>query len=78
LLRAVKLEAVVSIGYSLLKTTTHMLGVPPKSSGEATQSLCHVAVNEMLGAGALFSADRPSDVGATSARRPRSGDRSGQ
>jgi hypothetical protein len=36
LLRAVKLEAVVSIGFSLLETTTHMLGVPPKSSSGAT------------------------------------------
>jgi hypothetical protein len=39
-----------------------MLGVPPKSSGEATQSLCHVAVNEMLGAGALFSTVRLTSV----------------
>ena len=31
-----KLEAVVSIGFSLLETTTHMLGVPPKSSSGAT------------------------------------------
>jgi len=31
----------------------------------------------MSGAGALFSAARPFDVGAASARRPRSGDRSG-
>jgi hypothetical protein len=29
-----------------METTTHMLGVPPKSSGGANQSLCHVAVNE--------------------------------
>ena len=28
--------AVVSIGFSYWRTTTHMLGVPPKSSGGAT------------------------------------------
>jgi hypothetical protein len=64
-LRAVKLEAVVSIGFSLLETTTHMLGVPPKSSGGATQSLCHVAVNEMRDAG-------PFKTGVAEAYRARS------
>ena len=28
--------AVVSVGFSYWRTTTHMLGVPPKSSGGAT------------------------------------------
>src|SRR6201994_4365413 len=35
-------------------------------------------LTKMPGAAAFFSTVRPSDVGAASARRPRSGDRSGQ
>src|ERR1700730_18854220 len=50
LLRAVKLEAVVSIGFSYGDDDTH-----PRRATEvqwwSDQSLCHVAVNEMRGAG---------------------------
>jgi hypothetical protein len=58
LLRAVKLEGVVSIGFSLLETTTHMLGVPPKSSGGATNRCVMSRLTKMPGAAALFSTVR--------------------
>jgi hypothetical protein len=73
----VKLEAVVSIGFSYGDDDTHARRAT-EVQWWSDQSLCHVAVNEMPGAGALFSEVRPSDVGAASARRPRSGDPSGQ
>src|SRR5580693_8320439 len=70
--------------FLLLKTTTHMLGVPPKSSGGATDR-CVMSRLTICAAPGLFqtgieagvpSPVCPSDVGASSARRPRSGDRS--
>src|ERR1700732_3506095 len=50
LLRAVKLEAVVSIGFSYGDDDTHARRATEVQSW-SDQSLCHVAVNEMCGAG---------------------------
>jgi hypothetical protein len=50
LLRAVKLEAVVSIGFSYGDDDTHARRATEVQSW-SDQSLCHVAVNEMRGAG---------------------------
>src|ERR1700731_3352256 len=53
LLRAMKLEAVVSIGFSYGDDDTHARRAT-EGQWWSDQSLCHVAVNEMRGAG-LFS-----------------------
>src|SRR6202030_2789165 len=50
LLRAVKLEAVVSIGFSYGDDDTHARRAT-EVQWWSDQSLCHVAVNEMRGAG---------------------------
>src|SRR6202030_1082729 len=59
LLRAVKLEAVVSIGFSYGDDDTHARRAT-EVQWWSDQSLCHVAVNEMRGAGPVTRARESS------------------